>query len=310
VSYSAEEPENLAGSREHRRMSEIFRLERPAGGPGGVYRWRKLKKRDAAAPEALLRKRETLCVAACGKFLKRNPVWTLRNKTGHVAALIVQSRQNLMPVLCGQRDFPLPRFLSGFFTSAQVHSVQGLREEIAVFERALTRLGLWVDEYIDFDLMCIDRQPNSYCLSAGPSKLIIRRPDFTDLDALAALQAGYEREEVLPRSSVFSPAASRANTERILSDQQVLAAELNGRLVGKINTSAISFTRFQIGGVYVDPGYRGRGIACRMTAEFVGSLIDQGKGVSLFVKKANPSAHSVYARLGFKTLGDYRINYY
>jgi ribosomal protein S18 acetylase RimI-like enzyme len=275
-----------------------------------MYRWRKMKKRDASVPEALLRERESLCVAACGKFLKRNPVWTLRNKTGHIAALIVQSRQNLMPVLCGHRNIPLPRFLSGFFSAASVHSVQGLREELVVFERALAKLGLMAEEHIDFDLMCIDRPPNSYCLSAGPTNLIIRQPDFTDMDALAALQAGYEREEVLPRSAEFSPAASRMNTEHLVSHQQIFVAELNGRLVGKINTSAISFTRFQIGGVYVHPEYRSRGIACRMTAEFVRSLVAQGRGVSLFVKKSNPSAHSVYVRLGFRTLGDYRILYF
>jgi ribosomal protein S18 acetylase RimI-like enzyme len=288
-------------------MSEAFKLGKPAA---RAHRWRKLKKREAAAPEALLRERESLCVAACSRFLKRNPVWTLRNKTGRIAALIVQSRQNLMPVLCGRRDIPPPRFLCGFFSSAQVHSVQGLREEVVILEQALAEIGMDVEERIDFDLMCLDRPPNSYCFSAGPTSLIIRKPDFTDMDALAALQAGYEREEVLPQSAVFSPAASRMNTERIFADQQILAAELNGRLVGKINTSAVSFTRFQVGGVYVSPEYRGRGIASRMTAEFISALIAQGRGVSLFVKKSNPAAYSVYARLGFKTLGDYRISYY
>ena len=158
--------------------------------------------------------------------------------------------------------------------------------------------------------MCIDRPPNSYCVSTGPANLIIRKPEYTDMDALAALQAGYEREEVLPRSAEFSPAASRMNIERIFSYEQVLVAEIGGRLVGKINTSARAFTRFQVGGVYVLPALRGRGIGCRMTAEFVSSLIAQGRGVSLFVKKTNPAARSVYARLGFNTLGDYRISYY
>jgi predicted GNAT family acetyltransferase len=237
-------------------------------------------------------------------------VWTLRNKSGHIAALIVQSRQSLLPVFCGQRNIPPPRFLCGFFSATSVHSIQGLREEIVVLEQALAELGLCAEEHIDYDLMCIDRPPNSYCLSAGPDKLIIRKPDFTDMDALAALQAGYEREEVLPRGAVFSPAASRMNIERIFSHEQIFAAEFNGRLVGKINTSARSFTRFQVGGVYVHPDYRGRGIACRMTAEFVSALVAQGRGVTLFVKKTNSAAYSVYARLGFKTLADYRISYY
>ena len=96
-----------------------------------------MKKREILRPEAVLRDRENLCVAACGRFLKCNPVWTLLNKTGHVAALIVQSRQSLLPVLCGRRNIPPPRFLCGFFSAAPVHSMQGLREEIVVLEQAL-----------------------------------------------------------------------------------------------------------------------------------------------------------------------------
>jgi predicted GNAT family acetyltransferase len=98
--------------------------------------------------------------------------------------------------------------------------------------------------------------------------------------------------------------------QRIFTNEQMLVAELNGRLVGKINTSADSFTRFQVGGVYVHPDFRAQGIALRMTAEFVRSLIAQGKGVSLFVKKSNPAALSVYRRAGFEFLADYRISYY
>jgi ribosomal protein S18 acetylase RimI-like enzyme len=274
-----------------------------------------MRKRDTVLPESILRTQEPWCVAACGRFLKyratHDPVWTLRNKTGHVAALIVQSKQNLLPVFCGQQDIPPPRFLRGLFSGIEVHSVQGLRDDIIALEAAMMQLGLQkAERHIEYDLMCIDRPPNSYCLSAGPTDLIIRKPQFTDMDAFAALHAGYEQEEVLPEGAVFSPAASRMNTEQIMSGEQALVAELRGRIVGKINTSAASFTRLQIGGVYVNPQYRDRGIACRMVAEFVTALIAQGKGVSLFVKKSNPAARAVYARLGFKTLGDYWISYF
>jgi predicted GNAT family acetyltransferase len=90
----------------------------------------------------------------------------------------------------------------------------------------------------------------------------------------------------------------------------MLVADLGGRLAGKINTNAVTFTRYQIGGVYVHPDYRGLGIARKMAAAFASGLIAQGKGISLFVKKANAAARKVYQRVGFETLGDYRINYY
>jgi predicted GNAT family acetyltransferase len=127
---------------------------------------------------------------------------------------------------------------------------------------------------------------------------------------MAALQAAYEQEEVVPRGSTFSPAASRVNIANIIVNGQTLAAELDGRLVGKINISAVSFTRYQVGGVYVHPDFRGLGIARRMATEFIGPLVAQGRGVTLFVKKSNLAARRLYSGLGFSVRGDYRISYY
>ena len=288
-------------------MNEMFRR-------GEKIRWRKMKKLETAGPEALLREREPWCVGACGRYLNRDPstdhLWTLRDTAGNFSALIFHAKRNLMPVLCGKKDIPAPRFLKGFFGAVPVHAVQGLTDEVVTLVSALEKLGLWTAENIDYDLMSIDRSPNEHCFGSGPAGLIIRKPQHTDLDALAALQAGYEQEEVLPQKSEFNRAVSRLNTERIFAHEQMLSAELGGRLVGKINTSAVSFTRFQIGGVYVHPDFRGLGIARRMAAEFVRSLISQGRGITLFVKKSNLAARIVYKRLGFETLGDYRISYY
>jgi predicted GNAT family acetyltransferase len=177
-------------------------------------------------------------------------------------------------------------------------------------ETELEKMGLYAAEKNDYDLMCIDNSPSGIYASIGPMELIIREPQYTDMDALAALQAGYEKEEVLPAAAEFNAAVSRLNTERIYAKEHMLVAELNGRLVGKINTNAATFTRCQVGGVYVEPAYRGRGIASRMAGAFTVKLIAQGKGISLFVRKSNSAARRVYQRLGYQILGDYRINYY
>jgi ribosomal protein S18 acetylase RimI-like enzyme len=236
-------------------------------------------------------------------------VWTLHGRDG-VHALIIYSNRTLLPVFCGHTDIPEPRILKRFCGVFPVHAIQGLANEVIFLEDYFVICGLEPVDTIDYDLMYIDSVAQGGNSGAGPAGLILRRPLRGDLDALAVLQAGYEQEEVLPRGAVFNPAASRLNTEKILANEQVLVAECGGRLVGKINTSALSFTRFQVGGVYVLPDFRGRGIARRMTAEFVHSLIGQGRGVSLFVKKTNRAAQSVYRRLGFKFLADYRISYY
>jgi len=275
-------------------------------------KWRKMKKGQIAETESLLQSRECWCMNACNRYLTRDPandsVWVLGDENGAVAALVVYAKQGLLPVLCN-RQIPPPYFLRGFLSAASVHSLQGSIEDTAIMETLMEKIGFYTTERIDYDLMCIDEPPSGFA-SAGPAGLAIRKPQFTDMDALAALQSAYEREEVLPNASEFSAAVSRLNTEKIFSSEQMLVAELGGRLIGKINTNAVTFTRFQVGGVYVHPDYRRLGIARRMAGEFIAGLVAQGRGISLFVRKSNPCARRVYQRIGFTILGDYRISYY
>jgi predicted GNAT family acetyltransferase len=195
-------------------------------------------------------------------------------------------------------------------TKIPLHAVQGLGEDALILEDIIARSGFSPRHSIDYDLMSLDREPAPESLRAGPGGLFFRRPNIRDLEALLPLQEAYEREEVLPEGAVFDSATCRLNLRRILAEQRIISAELDGWTVAKVNTSAVSFTRYQIGGVYVHPAYRGRGIARRLCAELARELLAEGKGLSLFVKKRNPAARSVYRGLGFKTQGDYRISYY
>jgi ribosomal protein S18 acetylase RimI-like enzyme len=234
-------------------------------------------------------------------------IWELSGPGRAVRAILLSSRRSLFPVLRGQEDVPVPRFINRFLT---IHAIQGLPRETAIFEHALRRLGREAAEAIDYDLMALDGKPNPEALGIGPEGLVLKPPEPRDRDALFSLQAAYEQEEVLPRGAVFDPASCFLSLGRILSREQVLVAELGSRIVGKINTNAASFTRRQIGGVYVLPEYRGRGIAVRMGAALAEDLISRGMGVTLFVKKGNPAARAVYRRIGFRAVEDYRICYY
>jgi predicted GNAT family acetyltransferase len=163
---------------------------------------------------------------------------------------------------------------------------------------------------IDYDLMTLDKQPFHECFCRGPSDLVLRMPAQDDADELYRLQAAYEEEEVIPRGGSFYPAACRKTLEKLLKSDQILIACLGKKIVGKININAVSFTRCQIGGVYVRPEYRGLGIAVKMSAVFLKKLTAEGRGITLFVKKRNSAARKVYLRLGFEIRGDYRISYY
>jgi ribosomal protein S18 acetylase RimI-like enzyme len=237
-------------------------------------------------------------------------VWFLGDPGGEVSALLLYSRRTLFPVFGGRTDIPLSRFIRRRFRAAPFHAVQGPRQESLAIETVFREMGRDAVDTIDYDLMTLDAEPAENNFRGGPPGLSFRRPGVMDAEALFELQAAYEKEEILPRGSAFNPAACRLNLHRILTEESFLAAEIDGRLVGKINTSARSFTRCQIGGVYVHPDYRGLGIARRMTAEFLRPIVAEGWGITLFVKKKNAAARSVYQTLGFRFLEDYRISYY
>jgi ribosomal protein S18 acetylase RimI-like enzyme len=200
--------------------------------------------------------------------------------------------------------------MKGFLGKPPVHLVQGLLGETQLVEAALEDLGYHAAEQRDYDLMALEGPPETAGPGAFPRGLEIRRPDLADFEALYPLQAGYEAEEALPRGKVLDPAVCRLTLSNILSKEQSLIACLDNRVVGKINTNAVSFTRIQIGGVYVLPEYRGLGIGRRMTSVFAGELNARGWGLTLFVKKNNPAAQKIYRQVGFEKVGDYRISYY
>ena len=278
-----------------------------------MAKWRRIRKSETARIETLLLNHENLCINICNRYINQkyfnSKVWALHDNSTEISALVLYSNQNLMPLLCGQKKIPPLKFLFRFFGNTPIHSIQGIREDVITMEASLEKHGLSAAEKIDYDLMCIDSLPSGNN-SAGHPGLIIRKANLFDIDDLAVLQAAYEQEEVLPSAKEFNHVLSRLNTERILKNEQVFLAELGGSIIGKINTNACSFTRFQIGGVYVHPDYRGLGIAKKMAGEFVTSLIKQGRSISLFVKKTNPAAFCVYRNIGFKTKGDYRICYF
>ena len=274
--------------------------------------WRKIPKSEFHRAEVYLRALEKFCVAACARFLSieesRSHVWQIPKQNGEISALLLHSHRTLFPVFDGNFRVPGPRFLSRFLGKVSIHAVQGLREDAEILEDLMREQGYFAAEHIDYHLMSLDNAAPARV--AGPAGLKLRSPLPEDEESLFALQSAYEQEEVLSVKSVFNPAVSRLNLQQLLSRQQVLVAELGGQVVGKINTSAKSFTRYQIGGVYVRPDCRGHGIGVKMTTTFAKSLLAQGMGLTLFVKKRNAAACKLYRRAGFSALADYRITYY
>jgi ribosomal protein S18 acetylase RimI-like enzyme len=279
-------------------------------------RWRKIRREERNKAETYLRDREKYCVSASAHFLKSDKdrrsghIWRLSGPEGEISALLLHSHQILFPLFDKNPHVPGPRFLKRFLFKIPIHALQGLREDTEILETRMEEQGYYASEHIDYALMSMDRGPRLEALKAGPANLILRSPLPGDEEALFALQSVYEQEEVLPRNAEFYAPACRLNLQHILSYESILVAEMDGQVVAKINTSAQSFTRYQIGGVYVRPDCRGMGICTKMTTVLAGELISRGRGVTLFVKKRNKAAIRAYHKVGLISLADYRITYY
>jgi ribosomal protein S18 acetylase RimI-like enzyme len=284
-----------------------------------VNPWLNVHNGDLAQAEALLRLNEPYCVGAAYRFLKRGKkdrLW--KNKDG--SALLLYARRILFPVfrsaafpssLIKNEGLILPRFFS--FIGKKLHAAQGLASDMDLMEAGMEARGFFSTAGFEYDLMnwdrAQDRIPARWNVPVPP-RLTIRQADGLDLERLFPLQLGYEAEEVLPEGAALNPESVRNGLKAILLGFYTLTAEMDGRLVGKININAESFSRFQIGGVYVAPDYRGQGIAGALTREIIRRLLPKGKRFSLFVKKNNAAARSVYDKIGFAPIGDYRIRYY
>jgi ribosomal protein S18 acetylase RimI-like enzyme len=278
-------------------------------------RWQRVKRRRLVLCEDFLRSQEKRCVSACSLFRRRDrgdKFWVFPGRNGENAALLLCHHRILFPVFAAPlpRKIPAPHFLGRLVFLNPLHAVQGLPVVTEIFDDALEGLGYEKIDQFDYDLMSLDREPDRASLGAGPAGLTLVKPEISDLEELLPLQAEYDKAEVLPRGSEFKIENSRVSLINIIKKERVLAAKFDGKIVGKINTNAESFTRFQIGGVYVHPDYRGRGIARRMIAAFTSELFARGKAVTLFVKKRNAAARAVYRKVGFEPSGGYRISYY
>jgi len=308
--------------------------------------WQKLgnNKKDAFQVENFLRSIEDDYTSACAKYFLRNPltdpVWMLMEKERKdLLGLIINSKSTIIPVLHGIYEIPLKKIPVNLFRLKKIHSIQGSKREVLLLEDVMKKSGRKISDFFDYDLMNLNREQvigksqRAHGTESSRAKfpeqrekrtenddqrtnsrvicgIELRAPRLIDLDELAPLQAAYEHEEVQHRGSVFSPAASRINLANIITKGKILIALVNGRIVGKINVSGMSFNRFLVGGVFVHPDYRGQGIARIMTKEFINSLTTEGSGVTLFVKKTNIPARRLYTGLGFKMQGDYRITYF
>ena len=279
--------------------------------------WRRLGPRDLPALERFLRARETWCAGFSSRLLAHGTLELPAERAGSVFAEIDPDGELLKAILFQQGGVWFPVLHGALGDSgraaALAHALErdyaafscmGLTDDALALEAALGMRPLDTVDYYD---LARDPIPLAVPCPAGASVRLATASDYAEL---LPIQTAYELEEVLLDPSTFDRHATAAGLKRSLERELVMVALAGDAIVAKAQTNARGLGRDQLGGIFVKPAFRGQGYGRLVVGELVLCLAAEGRGTSLFVKKANAPALSLYRSLGFGSVGDFRIDYF
>jgi uncharacterized protein len=134
----------------------------------------------------------------------------------------------------------------------------------------------------------------------------LRQATLDDVGVVAEHAASMQRED-LGTDPLGDPAAHLgAVRDRVLAGR-TWVVERRGELVYQLNVGTSIELGCQVGGTYVPPEWRGRGIATRATAAVANRLLERHPIVTLHVHERNTPAVRAYERCGFRRADPYRL---
>jgi GNAT superfamily N-acetyltransferase len=182
----------------------------------------------------------------------------------------------------------------------------GLREDVLAMEAAL---GIRAAARVEYLLM---RRPESAPREPPAPRLPgleARWATESDHAQLMPLQEAYEVEEVLIPIHTYDGRAVAAGLRASLSSQAVLMACSGEACLAKAQTNARGILWDQLGGIYVRPEWRGRGLGAWLCGLLARRLEEEGRRTCLFVRVGNAPAIAAYRKAGFQADQAFLISY-
>jgi predicted GNAT family acetyltransferase len=157
-----------------------------------------------------------------------------------------------------------------------------------------------------------DVRPNQPLLATAtpppvPADPLVRLVRPNELDALfPAAVAMYTEEVGVSPTRDGGQRAYRERVAELVRSRRAYARFVDGRVVFKAELAAVTRHTAQVQGVWVDPAYRGQGLATAAMAAVVHDALRRvAPTVSLYVNDYNHAARRVYARCGFHQVGTF-----
>lgn len=282
--------------------------------------WYQLQQKDLEKLIRFLLPREAICTSLTS-FLKHeishplffgDSVILVKNDARNEeieGAVVLYRRKQVLPVFGsgfepGETEKGEIRGLVAKNTKG-IFSIMGAARDVNVIENFFSGKPLSLDYYMYRSLGKVAAPPTD-----SLTDLAIRKATRRHARYLFKLQEGYEKEEVLIFPEKFNRVACLAHLKRQLSNQLIYFAEYGGHFVAKAGTNAQGYGFYQLGGIFTQREYRNQGIGSRLIYRLIADILGKGKEITLFVKRENRNARSLYEKLGLVRHDDFRITYY
>jgi predicted GNAT family acetyltransferase len=138
---------------------------------------------------------------------------------------------------------------------------------------------------------------------------LVRRAELDEMDPVLPASVAMFTEEV-----GYSPlrgdggASYRRRVSELIADRRTFvrrATTGDHHVVFKADLGAVSDQAAQVHGVWIDPRYRGQGLAAPAMAAVVAQALEDAPVVSLYVNDFNAPALATYRRVGFQQVGTF-----